>query len=222
MEVRELTPEQKALMPAIRDEWIEIGLNTLSSDKQKAEDAINLAYKCAEFQPPSRIIWFDNPGQAATWIISNIDDTWRETCRDNWLELKKQFWYGTPTTWRVSSAIESKVNENIYVPVLGTIEMAVDLPVEDSIDRAVKAIRGWSRGSRIVPNSIGSDCPFTYSNHLANCAYYAYFEAIGLDCSRYRGLWATAKHCGWWWAFKDVAVVTPKPSAIHFSYSSGL
>ena len=222
MEVRELTPEQKALLPAIRDEWIEIGLNTLSSDKQKAEDAINLAYKCAEFQPPSRIIWFDNPGQAATWIISNIDDTWRETCRDNWMELKKQFWYSTPTTWRVSSAIESKVNENIYVPVLGTIEMAVDLPVEDSIDRAVKGIRGWSRGSRIVPNSIGSHCPFRYSNHLANCAYYAYFEAIGLDCCRYRGLWATAKHCGWWWAFKDVAVVTPKPSAIHFSYSSGL
>ncbi|GAA6621266.1 DUF6745 domain-containing protein [Scytonema sp. NUACC26] len=24
-----------------------------------------------------------------------------------------------------------------------------------------------------------------------------------------------AKHCGFWWCFKDLAVVTPKPSAIH-------
>ena len=39
----------------------------------------------------------------------------------------------------------------------------------------------------------------------------SFYHAIGIDCSEFKGYWATAKHCGLWWAFVDVAVVTPKP-----------
>lgn len=43
----------------------------------------------------------------------------------------------------------------------------------------------------------------------------SFFHQIGIDCSEFRGYWATAKHCGLWWAFADTAVVIPKPIEIH-------
>ena len=42
-----------------------------------------------------------------------------------------------------------------------------------------------------------------------------FYNSIGINCSKFRGYWEAAKHCGLWWAFFDVAIVTPKPSEIH-------
>ncbi|MDZ8049842.1 MAG: hypothetical protein RMX68_033540 [Aulosira sp. ZfuVER01] len=72
--MKKLTPEQEALMPIIRDEWLKIALDTSPTDKQQAEAAICLAYECVGIKPPQQILWFDNPPQAATWIVNNLDE----------------------------------------------------------------------------------------------------------------------------------------------------
>jgi hypothetical protein len=47
--------------------------------------------------------------------------------------------------------------------------------------------------------------------YLATAAFY---HTTGYERSEFKGYWSAAKHCGLWWAFYDVAVVTPKPSII--------
>lgn len=69
--ITELTPEQEALLPIIRDEWIKIALDTSPTDKQKAEEAIHLAYVYSGFKPPRQILWFDHPLAAVNWIVGN-------------------------------------------------------------------------------------------------------------------------------------------------------
>lgn len=59
---------------------------------------------------------------------------------------------------------------------------------------------------------------YTFHNglyQLENLAFYAYLQAVGVDCSQMKGRWEAAKHCGFWWAFKDIAIATPKPYVIH-------
>lgn len=67
--IEKLTPEQEALIPIIREEWIKIALDTSPINKQKAEAAINLTYE--GYKPPKEILWFDNPLSAVVWIAGN-------------------------------------------------------------------------------------------------------------------------------------------------------
>lgn len=57
----ELTPEQEALMPIVRDEWLAVGLSTEPTDPMKAEEAVKKAYECANLQPPKWIYHADSP-----------------------------------------------------------------------------------------------------------------------------------------------------------------
>ena len=41
-------------------------------------------------------------------------------------------------------------------------------------------------------------------------AFYATFQAFGLDCSKLKGLWGLSQ-CGWWWPFTDVVILTERP-----------
>ena len=67
--IEKLTPEQEALIPIIRDEWIKIALDTSPISKERAEAAIKLTYQ--GYEPPQEILWFDNPLSAVIWIASN-------------------------------------------------------------------------------------------------------------------------------------------------------
>lgn len=69
-----LTAEQEQLMSVIRDEWIKVAFDTSPVDKEKAEAAINLAYEVEEEKRPKRIIWFDNPLDAVSWMLDNLSE----------------------------------------------------------------------------------------------------------------------------------------------------
>lgn len=58
-----LTPEQEALLPQIRDEWIAIGLQTDGEtvDRTAAESAVDKAYKCAGLRVPQWKVWAESP-----------------------------------------------------------------------------------------------------------------------------------------------------------------
>ncbi|WP_449420134.1 DUF6745 domain-containing protein [Phormidium nigroviride] len=191
--IEKLTPEQLALIPIIRDEWIKIALDTTPIDKQKAEAAICLAYECAELEPPKEILWFDNPLDVANYV---------------------------PSTCVVADAVRVGVIESLKDNIRDTFGDFIDALVCDTV---------WQIVGDTVENTFGDPIiealwdveDLKINAHFPDCimqaewfAYFAYFEALGFDCSKAKGLFATAKHCGWWWAFKDVAVAIPKPSAI--------
>ena len=61
--ITELNEEQEAGLEKVRDEWLAIGLSTDASEREKAEAAVKLAYKCAGLDMPSNFAfyWADNP-----------------------------------------------------------------------------------------------------------------------------------------------------------------
>jgi hypothetical protein len=56
-----LTPEQTALLPVFRDQWLGVGLSTEPADRPAAEAAARLAYERAGLAPPSIVLWLDSP-----------------------------------------------------------------------------------------------------------------------------------------------------------------
>jgi len=192
--IEKLTPEQLALIPIIRDEWIRICLDTTPIDKQKAEAAIRLAYECAELEPPQQILWFDNPVDVANYV---------------------------PSTYATTGAVRGSVLDALYDTVGDTVEETIKALVIDTVWETVgEAIEdNVAYPIRVAVWNVDEDIeiPPHFHDHIMqaeNLAFFAYFDAIGVECSKVKGLFATAKHCGWWWAFKDVAVAIPKPSAI--------
>jgi hypothetical protein len=195
-QITQLTPEQEALIPSIRDEWIRIGLDTTPINPQKAEDAIALAYKSARLKPPQKILWFQNPMEALTYIASEPD-------------LRKEAIRAAVFN-AAFNTVRAAVGETIRYVIEDAIAEAVEAAVEDTVFNVEMAVK--EAVGEAVFYQIGSAWGLQDVQSLAS---YAYFDAIGVDCSKLKGLWATAKHCGWWWAFKNIAVVTPKPSVIH-------
>jgi hypothetical protein len=59
--IKELTPEQEARQPEFVERWVEIGLSTEPLDRQKVEEAVKLAYACAELPPPATIEYVASP-----------------------------------------------------------------------------------------------------------------------------------------------------------------
>lgn len=61
-----LTPEQEARIPAVRDEWSAVGLNTDRIDEAESRDAILRLYKVAGQSKPKDVIFFPSVLAAAT------------------------------------------------------------------------------------------------------------------------------------------------------------
>ncbi len=59
--INELTKEQEAMIPIIRDEWLAHGLSTSPADRAQAETGVKLAYEAAGLKPPMTIIWAQSP-----------------------------------------------------------------------------------------------------------------------------------------------------------------
>lgn len=72
--IDKLTPEQEALIPVIRDEWIAHGLSTQPADRPEAEAGAAQAYEQAGLVPPRFFVWLDSPlaGAVAAWLLKNV------------------------------------------------------------------------------------------------------------------------------------------------------
>ncbi|MEO0839132.1 MAG: DUF6745 domain-containing protein [Cyanobacteria bacterium J06643_5] len=221
--IEKLTPEQEALIPIIRDEWIKIALDTSPTDKLKAEAAIYLTYEGYGYQLP-QIIWFDNPLSAVIWIVSNRNklgeysqlnfdpDTVSPYIKENILDTA------------LNSRVNSKVKQLIYVEVLDDIYYVL-LNLHQILSDAIDDNFPYDIYEK--DNYAEEDEDFEFiEDAIYNCpqgiwqihelAYYAYFHAIGIDFPRQlTAWWSTAKECGCWWCFENFAVVTPKPSEIN-------
>jgi hypothetical protein len=55
-----------------------------------------------------------------------------------------------------------------------------------------------------------------YGNQSSWLSYFDYFgECVGLECcNKLNGVMEAANHCGWFWTFEDLAIITPFPETI--------
>ncbi|MGD1910189.1 MAG: DUF6745 domain-containing protein [Rivularia sp. (in: cyanobacteria)] len=219
--IKELTASQKALIPKIRDEWIKIALDTSPTDKQKAEAAIYLTYE--GYQQPKEILWFDNPLIAVKWIIYNrkyLGDFFQSNFVPDVITSKiPENIFNNAINARVNTAVKQFVYKKVFNPV--------KFVLKDFCDNLSEAINNSFPSDLYEKDNYEQDSEqFEFiEDTIYNCpqgiwqihelAYYAYFDAIGVDCSKLIAWWTTAKECGCWWCFENIAVVTPKPSEIH-------
>ena len=198
--ITELTPEQEALIPVVRDKWRKIALDSSSTDKTKAEVAINNLYQSANFKTPE-IIWFDNPVDACLWLGEKSDS--------DLINL-------VPIEWSVICDGYGFVKNNLHIYLKQKLgyythfsETIYDVLVSTSKECLLD--REWFYFQHIL----GRYSLDIYDDVI--CANYYDMVDIG-----YRGEkknWEKiAKKLGFglWWAFIDIAVVTIKPSITRF------
>ena len=83
MQLKKLTPEQEAMIPAIRDEWLEHGLNCEPADWDSAEEGIIKAYESADLPPPHKFHHVGSPKagyEMAKQFIKNNEDPINYVC----------------------------------------------------------------------------------------------------------------------------------------------
>lgn len=213
--IYKLTPFQVALIPVIRDEWIKIALNTSPTDKQKAESAIRLAYKCFQLKQPQQIFWFDNPLIAINWITANRHILQKSFINyDIWCELEQKIIY-----FAIERSIEITVEKRL-ICVLDNNVLRVFRQILDAVWDAVVEQEFFEENRDFIELNISINS--NGMNHVDYLAFYAYLQALKVDCSLMKGMWEAAKHCGFWWDFKDIAIATPKPSMIALDNQSRL
>ena len=97
--ITELTPEQEAMLPAFREKWRAIGLNTDPIDRQKAERSIKNLYKIAGEDEPI-VLFFDSPAACLisrallqkTELFVAEDQLVNQLRGQLWNQLMHQFW----------------------------------------------------------------------------------------------------------------------------------
>lgn len=62
--ITSLTPEQEALLPAYRDKWLKIGLDTSPINHSAAISAVHLLYSCGGQPAPKEILFAEGPIRA--------------------------------------------------------------------------------------------------------------------------------------------------------------
>ena len=69
-----LTPEQAALIPVVRDDWLSYGLRCAPADREEALAGVAAAYREAKLDPPSIVVWLDSPyaGAIGSWMLTQL------------------------------------------------------------------------------------------------------------------------------------------------------
>ncbi len=82
--ITKLTEEQEALMEAIRDKWIAIGLSCEQSTHEQQRAAVNLSYRDADLSVPEYHFFFDSPhaGRLAVAVLTRYYEQFPEEDRD--------------------------------------------------------------------------------------------------------------------------------------------
>lgn len=189
--ITSLTPEQEALMPVVRDEWLAIGHCTEPADRPMAEEGLVMAYKAADLAPPPHILWFDSP-LAGLIGASLAEDFLNKLPKKP--DMKREIdAFGE----RVARLAQRFINRDQAEPP--TPAEKVDLEV---VKKNISA--QWSA--------------VIYGQHEAFwLALYDFFGRIGLsdEVAPLAGLSQLARAAGWAWVYEEMAIITERPTELH-------
>lgn len=206
--IEKLTPEQEALMPVVRDLYLEIGLRTEQKiDRDAARDAIRTAYQCGalvereEAEEPMEIeakwIYFARSPEEASLMVALLRTHYEDP------ETGEQLPVNAP-------------NAKNYSPD------GVKLLTQEDLEERLTELYSLQQNDQPLPERIAAakQEAFTwacYGQHDAGwLSLYDFFQRIGVtDLEVLEGLKKAAQHCGWWWAMDECAVVSALPVELH-------
>jgi hypothetical protein len=176
--IEKLTPEQEAMLPAVRDEWLRHGLSTEPADCDAAEQAVKDAYVVAGLEPPKIIIRLASPHEGAIGAAilkgTNLGDSVRaQVGAQVWDQVGAQVWdqvraqVGAQVRAQVGAAFWSQ-HEAGWLSHLAYFARVMKLPNTDKIEPLLRVAQacGWVwffRGAAII-----SDRPKTLNRDEQN------------------------------------------------------
>ena len=280
-----LTPEQEEILPAVRDEWLAVGLSTEPADRPRAEHGVALAYRAVGLEPPSLVLWLRSPlegvvgaaigdqvraqvgAQVGAQVWAQVwDQVWAQVRAQVRAQVKAQVW---DQVWdQVRAQVKAQVWDQVEDQVRDQVEAQVEAQVEDQVWDQVRAQVGAQVGAQVraqvgaqveaqvraqveaqveaqvwdqvraqvwaqveaqvearveaqvraqvwaqVRAQVGRSL---WGQHDAGwLGWTDAFGRLGLDVSAAEGLREVARSSGWWWAFRDLAILTERPLALH-------
>ncbi len=195
--IKELTAKQEAALPRYVDKWLKIGLSTDPCNFEESKKAAILAYKAAGLKPPKKFYLFDCPISA--------------TIRTQQLSLSDSVW--VPVWDQVKSQAEDQVWDQVSSRVRSQICDQVEAQVRNQI-----LVQVWAQ----INSQINSQINFQVQNQIYGSMdadwlsfYYFCHQELGIDaCSKLKGLWDIAQHCGWWAPYKEAVIFQHRPEVI--------
>src|ERR1700677_2066697 len=125
--ITSLTPEQLAMLPGIRDEWLAHGLSTDIADRPAAEAGIRAAYQAAGLEPPRVIIWAGSPwtGVIAKILAPSIIGRHAQVYAQVYAQVRAQ--------------VYAQVGDQVYAQVYAQVRAQVGAQVRDQVRAQVGA-----------------------------------------------------------------------------------
>ena len=204
-QIAELSDEQAALLPQIRDEWRHIGLNTAPVDHKAAEAAVIEAYRRAKLDPPKTQMRVASPSAGAALLE----------------KLREEKRLGAPVGFHLGPQLGRRATEQIVkktgVDVWSQIIVQIRRPIETQTAALIQAQNDILAQTRRTAPAFPLGVQTCHGCHDAGWLSYfaAYNQLFGL-AEEASGLLAAARRCGWWWPFTNICLISDRPKHIQF------
>jgi hypothetical protein len=188
--IEQLTPEQEQLLPKFRNEWLQHGLSTAPTDRATAEDGMRQLYRAAGLDEPKYVLWFTSPalGAMAVGALKSV----------NWLE-------GGQLRGQLLDQLGGQLGDQLGDQLLGQL--------------------GGQLGDQLgdqLRDQLGGQADLTWFYGQWDASWIAFYEfgrRIGVQyeestAQALDAYIAIAQSAGWWWPYKDVCIMTDRPTEI--------
>jgi hypothetical protein len=208
-ERRKLVKLEIDFISQVRTSW-ELILADLTTDRVQAENTISNCYAYAGLERP-RILWAENPITAISILINRPD------LEDVGSIILSQIW--DSANYEIESQIDPDfiqmvmAHANPRARIVGEPPTISFDPLGDYLNQvSIAKIR------QVCPLLDLESLPTALQDHrTAYLSYFDYFQEIGINIPQINLLIDLAKSCGCCWAFGNIAILTPKPTAIEFN-----
>jgi hypothetical protein len=209
MDRRKLVKLEVDYIPQSREKWETI-LSDRTTDREKAENAINACYLYAGLER-ARVLWTENPLTAMKILLDRPDLV------DVGSKILHQICDGCDREIDREIAPEFidvvKAYANPRAQILGEQHHLAFDPLGDFLNYV-----SICEIQKIHPQLDLQSLPATVQDYrIAYLSYFDYFHQIGIDIPQIQLLVDLACSCGYCWAFENITILTPKPSAIEFN-----
>ncbi|NTJ46863.1 hypothetical protein G6K93_07525 [Agrobacterium rhizogenes] len=212
MKIEKLTPEQEALIPVVRDEFLRHGLSTEPADFDAAEQAIKDAYAVANLPAPKLFIRLASPHEGAIGaaILKNT-----RLGENVGAQVGDQVW---DQVWdQVRAQVRDQVGDQVWDQVGAQVWAQVWDQVWDQVGAQVRA-QVWDQVGAQVGDQVGDQVSQAfYSQHEAGwLSWLAFFRRVCdlPNTEKIEPLLRIAQSCGWVWFFAGAVIMTDRPRTL--------
>ncbi|MFI6663113.1 DUF6924 domain-containing protein [Streptomyces sp. NPDC050523] len=242
MKANELTDAQLRALDGVRNDWLAHGLATGPADRAEAEAGVADAYRAADLEPPTLVIWLDSPlagavgarmlagGQPPPQVEAEIRDRTRHHLETQ-VRDRTRSGISTEARDRIWAQVQDQVGKQVRDQVWGQIRDQArgrigahdENQVWTHIWDHVQSQNLWSQVRdpvrAQVRDQVGAEVPRSIPGQhgaelLAGWDYLRTHWSVE-EADRLSGIMRVARSAGRWWPFENAVVLTERPTVLH-------